>query len=105
MRVKDINEGPFQRGVATGFNATQKGGALAPDSLERTIKDYFTKPGKVDDKKDKDKDTKVKSKNTVPTKDPVDAKKPLEKGKDKKDEKEPTKNSQFPTGVSKGKMK
>ena len=106
MRVKDINEGPFQRGVATGFNATQKGGALAPDSLERTIKDYFTKPGKVDDKKDKDKDTKVKSKNTVSTKDPVDANKPLEKGKgkDKKDEKEPTKNSQFPTGVSKGKM-
>ena len=48
MRVKDINEGPFQRGVATGFNATQKGGALAPDSLERTIKDYFTKPGKVE---------------------------------------------------------
>jgi len=107
MRVKDINEGPFQRGVATGFNATQKGGALAPDSLERTIKDYFTKPGKVDKDKDKkDKDTKVTSKNTVPTKDPVDAKKPLEKGKgkDKKDEKEPTKNSQFPTGVSKGKI-
>ena len=45
MRIKDIKENPFktfQQNVAKGFNATQKGGALAPDALEKGIKNFFT---------------------------------------------------------------
>ena len=81
MRRKDIvtNERTaFGRGIAKGFNATQKGGALAPDSAQQAIKKFFTEPGK--DPKDKDKD-KEKTKNTVVTKNPADANKPTEKGK------------------------
>ena len=58
MRIKDINEGPlksFQQSVAKGFNATQKGGVLAPDSLEQGIKKFFTNVDKPDtDSKKKD---------------------------------------------------
>ena len=58
MRIKDINEGPFksfQQNVAKGFNATQKGGVLAPDSLEQGIKKFFTNVDKPDaDSKKKD---------------------------------------------------
>ena len=45
MRRKDITENPFkkfQQNIAKGFNATQKGGALAPDALEKGIKSFFT---------------------------------------------------------------
>jgi hypothetical protein len=65
MRIKDINEkddkrvrSAFGRGMGKGWQATQKGGWLAPDSLERGIKKFFTDPGADPDSKTKDKDTK-----------------------------------------------
>lgn len=65
MRIKDINEkddkrvrSAFGRGMGKGWQATQKGGWLAPDSLERGIKKFFTDPGADPDGKTKDKDTK-----------------------------------------------
>ena len=108
MRIKDINEGPLQRGLARGFTRTQKGGALGPDSAERFIKGLFT--NKKDDKKSKSDDKpKVKTKNTVVTKQPVDAKKPLDKGKPAPEPKaaepkaaEPKAKDDFPSGVIKG---
>ena len=46
MRRKDILEGPlknFQQSIAKGYQATQKGGGwLAPDSIEKGIKKFFT---------------------------------------------------------------
>ena len=57
MRRKDILEGPlknFQQDIAKGFNATQKGGILAPDSAEQGIKKFFTKVDKPDTDKDKE---------------------------------------------------
>jgi len=54
MRIKDINEGPLksiQQNIAKGFTATQKGGVLAPDSLEQGIKKFFTNVDKADTKK------------------------------------------------------
>jgi hypothetical protein len=57
MRRKDILEGPlknFQQDIAKGFNATQKGGILAPDSVEQGIKKFFTKVDKPDTDKDKE---------------------------------------------------
>ena len=84
MRIKNIisekERTAFGRGVARGFTATQKGGALGPDSAEQFIKNFFTKKGD-DPKKEKSKTTDKKTKNTVVTKEPVDAKKPTEKGK------------------------
>jgi len=83
MRITDINEKDdkkvrtsFGRGIAKGFNATQKKGILGPDSFEQGIKNFFTNPGSEpggDVKKDK--------KNTVVTKNPADATKSTEKGK------------------------
>ena len=69
MRIKDINEkdddnkvrSPFMRGVAKGWQATQKGGILAPDSFEKGIKKFFTDPGKdPDDDSKNEKPKKVK---------------------------------------------
>ena len=84
MRIKNIisekERTAFGRGVARGFTATQKGGLLGPDSAEQAIKNFFTKTGD-DPKKDKPKSDVKKTKNTVVTKDPADAKKPTEKGK------------------------
>ena len=59
--VKAVNKskglgGAFQ----TGYNATQKGGALAPDALNKAFSGVFT----GDDKKDK-KDTKIKGNSSV----------------------------------------
>ena len=57
MRRKDILEGPlknFQQDIAKGFQATQKGGWLAPDSAEQGIKKFFTKVDKPDTDKDKE---------------------------------------------------
>lgn len=54
MRIKDINENPFkkfQQGVAKGFTATQKGGAVGPDAFAQGVKNFFTNVGKDDDKK------------------------------------------------------
>jgi len=56
MRRKDILEGPlknFQQDIAKGYQATQKGGILAPDSAEQGIKKFFTQVDEPD--KDKDK--------------------------------------------------
>jgi len=69
MRIKDLQEkdddknkkvrSAFGRGMGKGWQATQKGGWLAPDSLERGIKKFFTDPGA--EPNDKPKDTeKVK---------------------------------------------
>jgi len=84
MRIKHIisekERTAFGRGIARGFTATQKGGLLGPDSAEQAIKNFFTKTGD-DPKKDKPKPDVKKTKNTVVTKEPVDAKKPTEKGK------------------------
>ena len=84
MRITDINEKDdkkvrtsFGRGIAKGFNATQKKGILGPDSFEQGIKNFFTNPGS-----DPSDNTKTdKKKNTVVTKNPADATKPAEKGK------------------------
>ena len=76
MRRKDILEGPlknFQQDIAKGYQATQKGGWLAPDSLEKGIQKFFTQV----DEPDKDKD-KEAAKGGAGTKDSVtkaDAKK------------------------------
>jgi len=110
MRIKNIisekERTAFGRGVARGFTATQKGGALGPDSAEQFIKNFFTKKG--DDPKKEKPTPDVKTKNTVVTKEPVDAKKPIEKGKPAPEPKvvkpkEPVKKDDFPTGVSGGK--
>jgi hypothetical protein len=80
MRRKDILEGPlknFQQDIAKGYQATQKGGWLAPDSLEKGIQKFFTQVDEPDKDKDKDKDKKA-AKGGAGTKDSVtkaDAKK------------------------------
>jgi hypothetical protein len=60
MRIKDVNEKgifkSFHQGIAKGFNATQKGGALAPDAYEKSVKKFFT--GDQDDNKSKDDKSK-----------------------------------------------
>jgi hypothetical protein len=66
MRTKDISEGPisalksagkkFQQDVAKGFTRTQSGGSLAPDALQKGIKNFFTNV---------DPETKAKSKEPV----------------------------------------
>ena len=92
MRRKDILEGPlknFQQSIAKGYQATQKGGGLAPDSFAQGIKKFFTQ---VDEpNKDKDKDKKAAkggagtadSTKTKPQKQtsnaPLDIKKPIPK--------------------------
>jgi hypothetical protein len=65
MRVKDIKEKDdkkvrtaFGRGLGKGFQATQKGGILAPDALEKGIKNFFTDPGAEPDKPDTSKSQK-----------------------------------------------
>ena len=63
MRIKNIvNEKDdkkvrtaFGRGLGKGFQATQKGGILAPDALEKGIKNFFTDPGADPDKPDTEK--------------------------------------------------
>lgn len=92
MRIKDIKEKEkeknirtaFGRGMGKGWQATQKGGILAPDSLERGIKKFFTDPGDdPEDNSPKDTDTK-KTKGGAGTADTVKksketpAKKPLD---------------------------
>ena len=78
MRRKDILEGPlknFQQDIAKGYQATQKGGWLAPDSLEKGIQKFFTQVDEPDKDKDKDKEA---AKGGAGTKDSVtkaDAKK------------------------------
>ena len=78
MRRKDILEGPlknFQQNIAKGYQATQKGGGLAPDSMAQGIKKFFTQ---VDEpNKDKDKDKKA-AKGGAGT---ADATKTAQKGK------------------------
>jgi hypothetical protein len=94
MRIKDINEkddknkkvrSAFGRGMGKGWQATQKGGILAPDSLERGIKKFFTDPGAdPEDETSKVKDIKktkggggtadtVKKSKETPAKTPVDS--------------------------------
>src|SRR6056300_376831 len=48
----------FGRGLGKGFQATQKGGILAPDALEKGIKNFFTDPGAEPDKPDVSKPQK-----------------------------------------------
>jgi len=48
----------FGRGLGKGFQATQKGGILAPDALEKGIKNFFTDPGAEPDKPDTSKSQK-----------------------------------------------
>jgi hypothetical protein len=107
MRKKDIVENPFkkfQQNIAKGFTATQKGGAIGPDAAEKGIRNFFTNTGD-DDKKKKEP---AKTKNTVITKEPVDANKPTEKGKQPAPQEpapqEPQKKDDFPTGISSGKL-
>ena len=61
MRSKDISEEGFlkglRRGIAKGYTATQPGGKIGPDSLQKGIKKFFTDTGKdepVKDKKDQE---------------------------------------------------
>ncbi len=83
MRIKDINEKEKEknirtslgRNIAKGFQATQKGGVLAPDALEKGIKKFFTDPG---DDPETDNTSKDNKKGGAGTKDSVtkaDAKK------------------------------
>ena len=64
MRIKDINEKEknirtsFGRNIAKGFQATQKGGVLAPDALEKGIKKFFTDPGDDPETDNTSKDNK-----------------------------------------------
>ena len=62
----DVDEGPIDavkksKGIGgafqTGFNATQKGGALGPDALNKAVSNVFTGKGK-DNKDDKGKESK-----------------------------------------------
>ena len=62
----DVDEGPIDavkksKGIGgafqTGFNATQKGGALGPDALNKAVSNAFTGKGK-DNKDDKGKESK-----------------------------------------------
>jgi len=117
MRIRNIisekERTRFGRSLAKGFNATQKGGAIGPDSAEQFIKNFFTKPGD-DPKKDKPKPDVKKTKNTVVTKKPADATKPTEKGKPAPEPKavepkavepkaaEPKAKDDFPSGISGG---
>lgn len=112
MRIKHIisekERTAFGRGIARGFTATQKGGLLGPDSAEQAIKNFFTKTGN-DPKKDKPKPDVKKTKNTVVTKEPVDAKKPTEKGKPAPEPKatepkaeKPKPGDDFPVGYAGG---
>mgnify|MGYP001605746575 FL=1 len=74
MRIKDINEKEknirtsFGRNIAKGFQATQKGGVLAPDALEKGIKKFFTDPG---DDPETDNTSKDNKKGGAGTKDSV----------------------------------
>ena len=100
MRRKDILEGPlknFQQNIAKGFQATQKGGWLAPDSLEKGIQKFFTQVDEPD--KDKDKNAAKGGKGTG---DALDKKQPEQPKAAEPKAAEPTKKDDFPTGVSKG---
>jgi hypothetical protein len=98
MKSKEISEGPIsalkkvgratQRGIAKGFTATQKGGAIGPDALERGIKNFFTSTGKEepkDSKQDK-KDAEIaKLKKDLDAQKKQNKQKPVQaKSKDKK---------------------
>jgi hypothetical protein len=50
----------FGRGLGKGFQATQKGGILAPDALEKGIKNFFTDPGAEPDKPKDDTPKNIK---------------------------------------------
>jgi len=68
--MKKLKEGPIQRGLARGFQASQAGGTLGSDSLERGIKNYFTnvkdEPKKSDTSKKQEPAVKVKQQpNTI----------------------------------------
>jgi len=79
MRRKDIVENPFkkfQQGVAKGFTATQKGGAIGPDSLARNIKTFFTSTGKPENKPSKDTTVQKKGTDNTDKKDKKDNIKP-----------------------------
>jgi hypothetical protein len=55
MRKTDLTES-----FAAGFQASQSGGALGPDRLERGIKNFFTKVKKPDEVKNTDREPKPK---------------------------------------------
>ena len=97
MRRKDILEGPlknFQQSIAKGYQATQKGGGLATDSMAQGIKKFFTQVDEPNKDNDKDKKaakggagtadatkTDQKGKNTTQTSNaPLDVKKSVPTG-------------------------